>query len=133
METLFLRKKIAAISMVFPATFNSINKIICNLRPKQHRDVDLVAVLLYNIFSKGGDFAMYIKRHVEQIILDAAESFPCIVIYGPRQVGKSTTMNMLFGDKMPVVTLDDADDRNLAMVNPRLFLERYGWPLIPLL
>lgn len=116
--------------MVFPATFNSINKIICNLRPKQHRDVDLVAVLLYNIFSKGGDFAMYIKRHVEQIILDAAESFPCIVIYGPRQVGKSTTMNMLFGDKMPVVTLDDADDRNLAMVNPRLFLERYGWPLI---
>lgn len=73
---------------------------------------------------------MYIKRHVEQVIMDAAESFPCIVVYGPRQVGKSTTINMLFGEQMPLVTLDDAEDRNLALNNPRLFLERYGWPLI---
>ena len=40
---------------------------------------------------------MYIKRHVEQVILDAAESFPCIVVYGPRQVGKSTTINIMCG------------------------------------
>ncbi|MDO4922326.1 MAG: ATP-binding protein [Phascolarctobacterium sp.] len=73
---------------------------------------------------------MYIKRHVEQTILEAAQSFPCIVIYGPRQVGKSTTINFLFGDSVPMVTLDDTDDRNLALNNPRLFLERYGWPLI---
>ena len=50
---------------------------------------------------------MYIKRHVEKVILEAAQSFPCVVVYGPRQVGKSTTVNMLFGDKMPIVTLDD--------------------------
>lgn len=73
---------------------------------------------------------MYIKRYVEATILAAAKSFPCIVIYGPRQVGKSTTINMLFGDKIPMVTLDDAEDRNLALTNPRLFLERYGWPVI---
>lgn len=73
---------------------------------------------------------MYIKRYVEQTILDAAASFPCIVIYGPRQVGKSTTINMLFGDKIPMVTLDDADDRALAINNPRLFLEQYSWPVI---
>lgn len=73
---------------------------------------------------------MYIKRYVEPTITEAAKSFPCIVIYGPRQVGKSTTINMLFGDKIPMVTLDDADDRNLALNNPRLFLERYGWPVI---
>ena len=73
---------------------------------------------------------MYIKRHVEQTILEAAKSFPCIVIYGPRQVGKSTTINLLFGESIPMVTLDDADDRNLAINNPRLFLERYGWPVI---
>ena len=73
---------------------------------------------------------MYIKRYVENTILAAAKSFPCIVIYGPRQVGKSTTINMLFGDKIPMVTLDDAEDRNLALTNPRLFLERYGWPVI---
>ena len=73
---------------------------------------------------------MYINRHVESIILEAADSFPCIVVYGPRQVGKSTTVNILFGDKIPSVTLDDAEDRDLAINNPRLFLERYGWPLI---
>lgn len=73
---------------------------------------------------------MYIRRYVEQTILDTAKSFPCVVIYGPRQVGKSTTINMLFGDKLPMVTLDDADDRNLAINNPRLFLERYSWPII---
>lgn len=73
---------------------------------------------------------MYIKRYVEDTILAAAKSFPCIVIYGPRQVGKSTTINMLFGDKIPMVTLDDAEDRSLALSNPRLFLERYGWPVI---
>ena len=73
---------------------------------------------------------MYIKRHVEPVILEAAASFPCIVVYGPRQVGKSTTVSMLFGDKIPMVTLDDAADRQLAITNPRLFLERYGFPLI---
>lgn len=73
---------------------------------------------------------MYINRHVEPVILEAADSFPCIVVYGPRQVGKSTTVNILFGDKIPSVTLDDAEDRDLAINNPRLFLERYGWPLI---
>ena len=73
---------------------------------------------------------MYIKRHVEPVILEAAASFPCIVVYGRRQVGKSTTVSMLFGDKIPMVTLDDAADRQLAITNPRLFLERYGFPLI---
>ncbi len=73
---------------------------------------------------------MYIKRHVEQTILDAAKSFPCIIIYGPRQVGKSTTISMLFGSQTPMVTLDDMDDRILATENPKLFWERYGWPVI---
>lgn len=73
---------------------------------------------------------MYIKRHVEETILDATKSFPGIVIYGPRQVGKSTTISMLFGSQIPMVTLDDMDDRILATENPKLFLERYGWPVI---
>lgn len=72
----------------------------------------------------------YIQRNIESYILQAAESFPCIVVYGPRQVGKSTTINYLFGNSIPMVTLDDSDDRNLAINNPRLFLERYSWPII---
>ena len=73
---------------------------------------------------------MYIKRIVEKAIKECGMSFPCIVIYGPRQVGKSTTVNEIFGDKYRKVTLDDTDDRLLAEQNPKLFLENYGYPLI---
>ncbi len=73
---------------------------------------------------------MYIKRTAEKAILDVAKSFPCIVIYGPRQVGKSTTADVLFSKKYGKVTLDSPDDRLLAQSNPRLFLETYQWPII---
>jgi len=73
---------------------------------------------------------MYIKRTAEEMILSVSKSFPCIVVYGPRQVGKTTTIEMLFGEKYKKVTLDDSDDRSLAQSNPKLFLESYSWPLI---
>lgn len=73
---------------------------------------------------------MYIKRIAEQTIIEAGQSFPCIVVYGPRQVGKSTTINQIFGDRYNTVSLDDNDDRYLAEQNPKLFLENYGYPLI---
>ncbi len=73
---------------------------------------------------------MYIKRTIETAIKKLSESFPCIVVYGARQVGKSTTINHIFGNTYAKVTLDDIDDRNLAIQNPKLFLETYGYPLI---
>lgn len=73
---------------------------------------------------------MYINRTIENTIEEAGKFFPCIVIYGPRQVGKSTTIDYLFGGKYEKVTLDDQEDRLLAEKSPRLFLENYGWPLI---
>ena len=45
-------------------------------------------------------------------------------------MGKSTTIDHLYGEKYQKVTLDDMDDRLLAQSNPRLFLETYQWPLI---
>lgn len=73
---------------------------------------------------------MYIYRSIEKTIEEVGRSFPCIVIYGSRQVGKSTTIDHLYGEKYQKVTLDDMDDRLLAQSNPRLFLETYQWPLI---
>ena len=73
---------------------------------------------------------MYRNRIIEDAIRDVADSFPCIVVYGSRQVGKSTTVNHIFGKKMRCVTLDDGDVRFLAKTNPKLFLETYGWPLV---
>lgn len=73
---------------------------------------------------------MYVKRAVEKAILETSKSFPCIVVYGPRQVGKSTTLDHIFPDDFNRVTLDDVDQRNLAERNPKLFLEANPWPVI---
>ena len=73
---------------------------------------------------------MYIERAVESLIERTAHSFPAVVVYGPRQVGKSTTVMKLYGSRMSSVTLDDAEDRRLAQENPRLFLETWKWPVI---
>ena len=73
---------------------------------------------------------MYIDRDIEGILLDAAKSFQVITIYGSRQVGKSTTVDHLFGDSFETVTLDDAEDLDLALSNPKAFLESHPWPLV---
>ena len=73
---------------------------------------------------------MYIKRTVENSILEAAKNFQCIVVYGPRQVGKSTTIDYIFPESFNRLTLDDMEDRNLARQNPKLFLESNPWPVI---
>ena len=73
---------------------------------------------------------MYISRNNERTIMKVAESFPCIVLYGPRQVGKSTVIDHLFGEAYRKVSLDDLEDRALAVQNPKKFLELNPWPLI---
>ena len=73
---------------------------------------------------------MYIKRDIEKVLLEAADSFQVITLYGSRQVGKTTTVNMLFGDKFEFVTLDDSEELDLALSNPRAFFESHPWPLI---
>ena len=73
---------------------------------------------------------MYIHRTIEKAIKNLSRSFPCIVVYGPRQVGKSTTVDNIFSSNYKKVSLDDLEDRLLAETNPKLFLETYGWPLI---
>ena len=73
---------------------------------------------------------MYIKRTIEETIQSAAKSFPCIAVYGPRQVGKSTTVKHLFGNQFHWVTLDNLEDRKSAKENPHAFLLDNPWPLI---
>jgi len=38
---------------------------------------------------------MYIKRHIEAVVTDLLTQYPCILISGPRQVGKSTLIQNL--------------------------------------
>lgn len=73
---------------------------------------------------------MYIKRTIEETINKVAEEFPVIVISGARQVGKSTMLQMIKDENMNYVTLDDLDARNLALSDPKYFLEQHSYPLL---
>ncbi len=73
---------------------------------------------------------MYIKRVIEKTIEKMKNEFPVIVISGARQVGKSTMLQMIKEENMKYVTLDDLDARNLALSDPKYFLEQYSYPLL---
>ena len=49
-----------------------------------------------------------IKRHIEQMIVDAILHFPVILLTGPRQIGKSTLLyNSFLSKGYSYVSLDD--------------------------
>ena len=73
---------------------------------------------------------MYINRSIEKELVSLSKQFPTIVITGPRQVGKTTLLNHLANDKINYVSLDNINDRALAVNDPELFLETYKYPLI---
>lgn len=72
---------------------------------------------------------MYIKRNIEEKIIEASKQFPCITIFGSRQVGKSTLLKYVFPN-IQYVTLDDIEIRNYAKNDPKGFLKYYSTPLI---
>lgn len=73
---------------------------------------------------------MYINRMIEKTIKKLSCEFPVIVLTGARQVGKSTMLQMIKEKGMNYVTLDDFDARNLAINDPKYFLEQYSFPLL---
>ena len=73
---------------------------------------------------------MYISREIENTIINVSKSFQAIAIYGPRQVGKSTSISVIFGKEMKSVSLDKNENLLLAKNSPSQFLDNFGWPLI---
>jgi len=72
----------------------------------------------------------YIKRDIEKRILSLSQEYACILITGPRQVGKTTTMKQLMGSDREYVTLDDFEERALAKRDPALFLQTHSLPIM---
>lgn len=73
---------------------------------------------------------MYIKRAAEETVLRISQSFPVLLVSGPRQVGKTTMLKRLAEEKRAYVTLDDPDARYLAKSDPALFLQRFTPPVL---
>lgn len=72
----------------------------------------------------------YIKRDLEEKIISLSQEYSCILITGPRQVGKTTVFRKLMTDDRTYVTLDDFEERQLAKTDPALFLELHNTPIL---
>ena len=75
----------------------------------------------------------YITRNIENEVLKLSESFPVVLLTGPRQVGKTTLLNhisKISSKEFNYVSLDNLENRSLAITDPKLFLEMYTPPLI---
>lgn len=72
-----------------------------------------------------------IERTIRKYIVESLNFYPVVVITGARQVGKSTMAASLveeFGFRY--VSLDDIDNRRMAIEDPKLFIQYHGYPLI---
>ncbi len=72
---------------------------------------------------------LYIKRDIEEKIISISKQYACILLTGPRQVGKTTMLEKL-EPKRKKVTLDNLQDRELALKDPALFLQIYSPPIL---
>lgn len=71
----------------------------------------------------------YIKRDIENLVLELNKEYSCILITGPRQVGKSTMLEHLDNNRT-IISLDDLQERALAKQDPEMFLKIHPYPIL---
>ncbi len=72
----------------------------------------------------------YHHRLIEQKALDYWLSFPCVLLAGARQVGKSTLIERLLGDQCTTFVFDPVQDLFGVREDPDLFLRNNPPPLV---
>jgi hypothetical protein len=65
-----------------------------------------------------------IERHLNEKLLKLSKTFPVVTITGPRQSGKTTLVRWTF-HAHDYVSLEDPDEREFAISDPRGFLRRF--------
>ena len=73
---------------------------------------------------------VYIKRDIEEKILSISKEYACLLVTGPRQIGKTTVLRQLAEENREYVTLDDLEERRLAKRDPALFLQMHTLPIL---
>ena len=73
----------------------------------------------------------YIRRNLEKVVMQVTEEYPVVLVTGPRQVGKTTMLQKLMeGTDRSYVSLDDLNERSLAVTDPELFLQLHKPPVL---
>ena len=73
---------------------------------------------------------MYYERTLGTVIKQTTETFPVVIVTGPRQVGKTTLLTKLAEPDRKVVSLDNPTIRSFAKSEPELFIQRYAPPVL---
>lgn len=72
----------------------------------------------------------YKKRIIEEKLLDYVSAFSCTLVSGARQVGKSTLIEHLLGERYRTFVFDPVQDLYGARADPDLFLRNNPPPLV---
>jgi hypothetical protein len=72
----------------------------------------------------------YHRRLIEPQLLAYVDAFPCVLLTGARQTGKSTLLQHCLGNRMKVFTFDPVQDLYGERRDPDLFLRNHPPPLI---
>ena len=64
------------------------------------------------------------------MVSNVAKSYSAVIITGPRQVGKTTTLRRLMGEGRRFISLDNKENKRLAQTDPELFLSLNPVPVI---
>ena len=71
----------------------------------------------------------YIPRKALATVAEMTKSFPCVMVTGARQVGKSTMLKQIMPEGMKYVSLDDFRKLQQAKEDPIGYLAELGTPL----
>jgi uncharacterized protein len=71
----------------------------------------------------------FVPRALQPALLEAARSFPALVITGPRRAGKTTLLRRLFPSARYVL-LEDPDVQARARADPRALIEELRLPVL---
>ena len=73
---------------------------------------------------------MYITREIEAKLGSYLRQFKVVLVTGPRQAGKTTLLRHCLADSYEYVTLDDLNALDLAIEDPKAFLDAARLPII---
>ncbi len=66
---------------------------------------------------------MFIRQLTHEL-QEMMKIYPVVTLIGPRQSGKTTLVRTMYPD-LPYVSLENPDEKRLAIADPRAFLDRY--------